>query len=399
MAKRHLLFLQGMPGPSLRRIARRLREQGHHISRVNFNGGDWFDWRWSGDCFRRRPEEFGDWLEALAKRRTITDFVLFGDRRPLHVAAINVALRLEIDIHVIEEGYIRPDSVTVEYWPRGLAWRGPRSLEECRARIDHSTASQEIEAVANLFHRRGIEAFAHWAFAALLHPFFRHYRTHRDLPLGVEAMGWLRRWRCRQAEYRASEEALQGLVPQRYFLFPLQLNGDAQLVHRSDFTGMMAAIETVLDSFAAHAPAEQSLLIKRHPLDPDPGRWRTTIEEAARARDLGERVRYVEHGKLERLIDDCTGVVTVNSTVGAIALERDRPVHVLAPAVYAMPGLATNGPVDGFWQAPQVPVEGAFAAFRAALWSECLVNGGFHSERALALLEQNAARRIAATAA
>ena len=53
-------------------------------------------------------------LERLIGERGVTDIVLFGDCRPLHRAAIGVARELHVQVHVFEEGYIRPDWVTLE---------------------------------------------------------------------------------------------------------------------------------------------------------------------------------------------------------------------------------------------------------------------------------------------
>ncbi len=83
--------------------------------KVNFNGGDRLTWRLPNAIdFTGRPDEWPDALARIIAFREITDVVLFGDCRPLHSAAIAVCARLHIPVHVFEEGYIRPDWVTLE---------------------------------------------------------------------------------------------------------------------------------------------------------------------------------------------------------------------------------------------------------------------------------------------
>ncbi|MFM5886253.1 MAG: capsular biosynthesis protein [Novosphingobium sp.] len=392
MQTRHFLFLQGLPGPAFRRIARRLEMQGHAVSRLNFTGGDLADWHFGGTAYRGTAAGFGDWLCAHAAQAKVTDLVLLGDRRPLHRQAIDAARQLGIDVHVFEEGYLRPNSVTIERWRHGQPWQAPASLAECLARTDGGAFAEA--GIENRFMRRWREAVAYWLWTVLLWPLFPRYRSHRALSASGEMLAWLRRYLRRSREYRQSAAALTVLGEQPYFLFPLQLDGDAQLVHRSPFASMEQAVAAVFASFAGHAPDDLHLLVKRHPFDPDPRHWRRRIAALASAAGLSGRVHFAEFADLDALLARCRGVVTVNSTVGGLALRQGRAVHVLGQALYAMPGLATAGPLDAFWAAPQPVAPENFAVFARALWQECLVNAGFHGKDALARLEGEAARRL-----
>lgn len=392
MRKRHFLFLQGLPGPAFRRIARRIELRGHAASRINFNGGDWADWHFAGTNYRGSAPGFADWLGRHAAAEGVTDVVLLGERRPLHLQAIAAAQRLGIDIHVFEEGYLRPNSVTIERWPGGHPWQAPQTLDECARRAPRRPMAEA--GIENRFTRRWCEAVAYWAFATLLWAWFPRYRSHRVQSAWHEMIAWVRRYLRRPAERRASAAAIAALGDAPFFLFPLQLDGDAQLVHRSPFASMEVAAAQVMASFAAHAPAEVRLLVKRHPFDPDPRRWRRRLARLAGTHGIAERVLYVEFANLDRLIERCRGVVTVNSTVGGLALRQGRPVHVIGHALYAMPGLAGSGPPDAFWTAPPPVAPENYATFAAALWQECLVNAGFHGRDALARLESEAAQRL-----
>ena len=83
--------------------------------RVNFNGGDRAFWRLPGAVdFCGRPEKWPEFLDRLVIEKPVTDFILFGDCRPLHRAAIRIAEARLLRVHVVEEGYLRPDWITFE---------------------------------------------------------------------------------------------------------------------------------------------------------------------------------------------------------------------------------------------------------------------------------------------
>lgn len=396
MGQRHFLFLQGLPGPSFQLIARRLETLGQRTSHIVMNGGDLVHRGWRGRHYRGDTAGFAPWLRAHCQARGVSDLVLFGEMRPLHLAAIAAARELGLDVHVFEEGYLRPNSVTLECWPKGQAWQPPRSLAECRERAVKSANEQPV---ANRFHRRLAESILYWLWCVLLTPLFPRYRSHRRTPAAVEMVQWWVRTARRPGDKASSRAALAALGEAPFFLFPLQLDGDAQLVHRSPHPGMAQALDAVLASFARAAPAEARLVIKRHPYDPDPQRWGRIVASAAARHGLSGRVHYIALGELDPLLARCRGVITVNSTVGTLALRAGRPVHTLGTALYAMPGLASSGDPDAFWTAPQPVAQGACALFSDALFSECLVNAGLHSREGLDLLATRAAQRMVEAAA
>ena len=387
------LFLQGLPGPSSRRIAGALARRGARAIRVNCNGGDLYDWRFGGISYRGELEQFGPWLDALYRREGVTALVLFGADRAYHRAAIETARGLGIDIFVLEEGYLRPNSVTLEHWPQGQAWVWPESLEDCQRRAGPIVAEAPIP---GYFFPRMMQGIAYAWFSFMLGLFYPHFRSHRPHHSFFEFLAWNRRWSRAWSERRGSKRALAAVAGQRFFLLPLQIDGDASLVHRSPFAGMAEGIAAVVADFKAHAPAGTMLLVKLHPLDPDLAGWRRVTTQIAED-DL--RVQFIEHGDLDPLLDACAGVVTVNSTVGALALAKGKPVHALGRALYAIPGLADPGPLARFWHDPQPPQPGAYDLFARALWSECLLNAGFHSRTGLARLVPLAASRMLERAA
>ena len=72
-----------------------------------------------------------------------------------------------------------------------------------------------------------------------------------------------------RAQGRRADRIVTSLLREEvpYFLFPLQLDSDFQIRVHTPFGGMLAAIEHVIDAFAADASRETKLGIKNHPLD------------------------------------------------------------------------------------------------------------------------------------
>ena len=395
--RREFLFLQGLAGPFFQRLGAALAMGGHGVHRVNFNGGDALFWRRPGAVNYRGPAR--DWpaaLERLLLGRAITDIVLFGDCRPLHRAAIAAARRLQVQVHVFEEGYIRPDWVTLELGgvnghsslPRDPAWY----LETART----LPPLRELPGIASSFGRRARQDVAYNLTALALAWAYPHFRTHRPWPILAEYAGWLRQLAGRGAARRRSEATLARLASDAgpYFVFPLQLGCDYQVRLHSPYRSMGDAIGQVVRSFAAHAPAGARLVVKEHPLENGLTHWQRFTREAAASHGLGDRVLYLEVGDIAPLVAGARGVVTINSTTGTLALASGVPVLALGQAVYDIPDVTDQGDLDAFWSAPTPPDPQVWDAVRRTLVARCLVRGGLFSDKGLAILVAGAAERL-----
>jgi capsular polysaccharide export protein len=389
--QRHMLFLQGLPGPFFSHLAHVLRAKGHKVSRIHFNAGDALDWRaGSAVSYRGLTQDWPKFLKEFVDHHHVTDIIGFGACRPMHRVAIDLARQQSLGVFMFDEGYLRPHHVT-------MIWHD----HEGRQPVLPSDWSDKMHAdlienhnFKSHFGKRMREAVFYGCAAMIGSARYPYYESHRFYSSIVEMQGWCKRWLRKNRETRASTLALHALNTRDFFLFPLQLDGDAQLVFRSPFDSMMHAVDHTLASFATHAPRGSHMLIKRHPLDPDIHPWRTRIEKAVAGYQLEGRVHYVERADLDSLIMTCCGVVTVNSSVGLQALAMGRPVHVLGEAVYDVEPLVHNRALEEFWANPTAPVQEHYVKFARALETSCQVNGGFHDKVALAALVHNVADRL-----
>ncbi|MEX1113863.1 MAG: capsular biosynthesis protein [Akkermansiaceae bacterium] len=394
---RNFLFLQGLATPFFSALGRHLREQGASTLRVNFCPGDELYWRGPSMKFRGTTEELQPFYASLFDERGFTDVALFGDTRTVHQPALVTARTRGVRVHVFEEGYLRPYWVTVERGgvnahsplPRDPAWYlAARHALDPEPGVVEERNNPTTRALQDMGYHLSNAA------APLLYP---RYQTHRPRHPAREYAGWA--WRLpqlplrRRTEEKALHEILAGSAP--VFFFPLQLTGDSQMTKHSSFSGIAAAMETVIKSFAQHAPLEALLMIKNHPLDTGLDRHKKTASRLARQFTVEQRVHFFETGHLPTIADRAQGTVVVNSTVGLAALGHGCPVKTLADPIYNLPGMTFQGGLDEFWKQPTPPDRDLYRAFRDVLLATTQVNGNFFTKRGIALAVQNCDRMLA----
>lgn len=416
------LFLQGPHGPFFRQLGRHLAKAGHRITRVNFQGGDVVDWP-CGDVvwFRDPPAAWPQRVAALARARGVSDLVLYGDCRPFHRAAIAAVRPLGVRVHVFEEGYFRPDWVTLErdgvnghsrlvFDPAALlaafeAAAAPAvaplsSMPPASSTSPASSMPPALPALPPSMPSMLRLCIRHYLARGCLQTLFPHYRSHRPQSAWRETAAWLGRF-CRRHTAAGSEgQRIDALLadPAPMFLFPLQLDSDAQIRCHSPFSGMIEALALVIGSFARAALPTDRLVIKNHPLDNGLTDYRRLVADLAAARGCAGRVVFIEGGHLPTLLRCAQGVVMVNSTTGLQAIHHGRPTKVLGRAIYALPGLVDAQPLDGFWRAPQPPDPRLYRALRGQLMAACQFNGSFFTAEGRARLLPAVAARLTAPA-
>ena len=396
--RRSFLFLQGPHGSYFARLGGALAARGHHVHRINLCGGDRLDWPADAVNYRGRLRSWPVFFDDYIVDHGITDVVLFGDCRPHHSSAHGMAKLRGVRVHVLEEGYIRPDYVTLEEGGVNGHSRMPRDPAWFRAEAARLAPEPDALPVPSSFRRRATETIRHLAATMALAPIYPFYSTHRPQHPLIEATGWALWAANSRVEKRLSSHTLAQLIAEQdehpIFLAPLQLNSDYQLRVHSPFGDMRAALRFIIKSFARSAPAHTRLLVKRHPLDNGLVAWRRITRSLARRYRVADRVYYIGDADLADVLPHARGAVMVNSTVGTLALNHGIPVAVLGHAVYDVEGVVHRGPLDDFWLNPMQPDAELWAAVRRVFIERSLVRGGFLSEEGLAMLVENAIPRL-----
>ncbi|ARS28422.1 capsule biosynthesis protein [Sphingomonas sp. KC8] len=383
---RSFLFLQGPPGPFFAMLGEELRARGCKVHRINLNGGDRSDWLEGGVDYRGRLSRWPIYVDRFLREHNITDIMLYGDCRPMHLAAHGIAKLRGVNIHVLEEGYIRPDWMTLE--PDGVNGRSNLSrdpnwfLEQART----LPPVPSLPPITASFRRRAYDSYWHYHRIVTGRLRFPFYRPHRPGSILLDGLGWLNRFRLAKRRARQAEATLAAIEGKDYFLFPLQLTADYQIRAHSPFGDMKTAAEYVMESFAKCAPPGVKLVIKEHPLDSTFFNWRAFTEKMARRLGCADRILHIDGGDLGAMSTASCGMVCVNSTSGTLALAGGKPVIVLGDAIYDIRGLTDQGTLDAFWNAPRAPDPAIFDAFHRVLADRCLVRGGLASMSATEIL-------------
>ncbi len=402
MSFRKFLFLQGVATPFFRELGKTIRQNGHEVFRVNFCGGDRLfsgntpSWR-----FDQPIEALPAWLEQKHLEHNFTDVVLFGDTRPVHVQALRALRDKNLQVHVYEEGYMRPHWITLEQGGvNGYSQLLSKSQDFWQQQQFTLENEPFVVDIGKTFTIRALHDMSYRLASAALTPFFKHYRTHRPFDAHKEYLGWARRfptnklWREHQ-DRRAINRLVSNKHP--FYLLPLQLDSDSQIRVHSRFESIQQMIEEVMTSFAQHAPTDSLLVIKNHPLDTGLLKHGKQVKILSGLLGLEDRVIFLESGHLPTLLQHTKGTVLVNSTTGTSALYHGSPTIALGTAIFNLPGLTFQDGLDRFWTEGQPADKDVYRCFRHAVIELTQINGDFYSRKGIQLAIQGSLKAMKVT--
>jgi capsule polysaccharide modification protein KpsS len=380
LSGRHLLLLQGPAGPFFARVAGQFRAAGARVTKVNFNGGE--DLYYPGPDVVRFREPLAAWparFEQLVKQRAVNAVVLFGDCRPVHRAAIAQARELGVDVFVFEEGYLRPDFVTLERDGVNGHSRIPQDPQFFLRLLPGPEPPHRP--IRHAFLKSALHTVAYASAAALARPVYPHYQHHRDIRPLPQAALWARGSVRRALHALRDRDIAERLEQQRlppYFFVPLQVHLDSQLEH-SRYASIDDFIREVVGAFAEHAPREHVLVLKLHPMDRAYRDYAPLVSALRQGHALEQRLFYVDVVNLPAALRGARGTVVINSTVGLSSLTHGTPVKCLGRAVYDIPGLTHQGSLAEFFREPAAVDRALYKRFRHWLLQQNQLNGSVWS--------------------
>lgn len=96
------------------------------------------------------------------------------------------------------------------------------------------------------------------------------------------------------------------------------------------------------------------------------------------------------------MVQHARGTVTVNSTVGGVALQHNCPTVTLSDPIYNLAGLTFQGGLDQFWNDAESPDKDLFRCFKSVVVRATQVNGGFYCPKGIALAVKNSIASLTA---
>ena len=336
--------------------------------------------------FKGSNETLSDFYSDMFQELSITDVVLFGDTRPVHIDAVKVAKCLGLEVHVYEEGYLRPDWITLDSGGVNAHSSIPKS--PCYFRDEATQIKRDVQSAKTDYNQwiRLVHDVRYNVGRITDIKRFPNYRRHRiDSPVR-EYLGWVTRYPRLVPSSLIAKHRTKKLLDKRskYYVYPLQLDGDSQIrVHSKYKRGVNEATEEILRSFAAYAPRKSYLIVKNHPLDTGIGKNKEHTLRLSKELGVRDRVLFFDGGHLPTLLSHAKGTVLVNSTTGMSALFHQSPTIALGIALYDIPGLTFQGVLDDFWCKAKKPNPKLFRDFRDVLIHKTQINGNFYTKKGI----------------
>ncbi|MBZ8008469.1 capsular biosynthesis protein, partial [Campylobacter sp. RM9334] len=288
------------------------------------------------------------YLDNFYKLNKITCIILFGDTRPIHEIAINLAKKLNIKIYVFEEGYLRPNYITCE-----MTGVNANSLMS-KNKNDYkklNTYKENSKLFKSSFKIMAFYALMYYTFSIIFQVFYNNKNYHRPLNI-MELFRWFRHF-YRKAKYSILEKNVDNLAKKyskKYFLAVLQVHNDSQIKKHFKDKGMKKFIVKTIKSFAKNRANNNVLIFKHHPLDIAYTDYSNIINELTKRLGISDKVFYIHRGNIPNLLKNAKGCICINSTVGMQALYHNCPTIVLGNAIYNIDGLVYKNDLDSFWQ-------------------------------------------------
>lgn len=372
-------MLQGPVGPFFWRLRKDLQRHGANVYKVNFNLGDWLFYPFKAFFYKGKMESWPEYFNQLCKTHQITHVILFGDCRAIHKSIHALANDHHIEVCVFEEGYLRPNHVTFERHGVNHNSKLPRKASDYQK---HEIDRVQVIDVGNTYWYMVVSGFLYHLFLWVGQFFYRNYRHHRKIGF-LSFYPWILS-AYRKIYFGFTERNVQDLLitqhHKRFFLAPLQVSSDSQILQHSDIDSMYNYIETIVRSFARNGSCDDVLVIKHHSMDRGHVNYKSLIDYLTTRYFLHERVFYIHDQHLPTLLSHAKGVVVVNSTVGLSAIMHKVPTKVLGRAIYDIEGLTYQGKLDQFWTASEEaqPNPDLVDRFISYIIQKTQINGSFY---------------------
>jgi len=362
----NVLLLQGPIGPFFRHFAEELTERGFNVWKINLNGGDkYFYGHEQAMDYSGNLKDWETYLTRVLVNKEIGRIYLYGDCRAYHRVARKLAKR---------HGGHSP-MLGREFTPNDAS----EESENSENTTVHSIPAEHSLPKVTLF-RSGVCTLAYYFNSQIQQKRFPEYQHHRTLKLGAELARWARGG-LRKVRYKLAEkDMLRQIINEfegNYFVCPLQVHCDMQVVVHSNFNSIEHFIGDVLTSFAKHAAPNKAIVFKHHPMDRAYKDYSHLFENLVAELGLHGRVFYVHDVCLPTLLKNAEGSVLINSTVGMSSLFHGTPVKTLGKAIYDIPGLTVQRSLKSFWGRPGSVDKKLFVAFRQHLIKNNQLNGSF----------------------
>lgn len=378
-SRKNILLIQGPMGPFFDEFAKFLFELENDVFKINLNLAEKYFYNQKQSFDYTGPlEGFKKYLNYFIEEHNIQQIYVFGDCRSYHRIAKSVSKKINIDFFVFELGYIRPNYITLEKHGVNDFSQLPRNLDFY---INKNTESQPDPVDAH-------PSYAKMAFYSSLYYFinklpfnkFKSYTHHKNPSYIREALIGIRsayRKIIFSITEQASKNKILRLQKESYFVVPIQVSSDFQVIKHSDYPSVANFIEEIIKSFS-ESKIQQYLVFKHHPMDRGYANYTSLIKKLAKQYNVSNKVFYVHDIYLPLLLERAKGTILINSTVAFSSFHHDTPVKVMGRANYDFKNMSYQGSLDDFWHDSCTFNQENYAFYKNYLIKHTQVNGSFY---------------------
>jgi capsular polysaccharide export protein len=330
---KNILFLQGPIGYFFKNLQDYFKTQGvNNIYQIGFNYGDeYFSKKENYIPFKEDINfRFEKYIKNFYIEKKIKTILLIGEYRLMHRIAIKVAKNLNIKIIVFEEGYIRPNFITMEL--NGV--NANSNLKEKFIKKWNKNKNKNKEIKINKINDLNIKksksnqylyATIYSILTYINHYKYKDYQHHKNLDPWINAFWGIRSY-IRNKIYSVTEKNfLNKIKDKKYFFIPLQIYNDFQVIEHSKYFNIEEFIEEVIKEFSKVDFTEETFLIfKHHPMGRGIKHYGNFINYCKNKYKV-KCIFYIHDVHLPTLLKNAKGVISINSTVGLSSLYHGKP--------------------------------------------------------------------------
>ncbi|MDR1007129.1 MAG: capsular biosynthesis protein [Campylobacteraceae bacterium] len=380
----NILLLQGPMGSFFKRLDKIFRKRGAKTYKIAFNAADWFfSNKDNVISYKDTPKLWQKFIADFFDQYKIDKIFIFGDCRFYQKIAIKTANSLGVEVFVFEEGYVRPNYITLEKYGVNGNSKLPKSASFYEQLPEVVKIKEALDMKNSLFIMI-MSAIIYYLIANAFKFLYPHYIHHRDFSVPKEALYGIKnfvRKIIHTPKDKPYNKLLKNKLSKKYFFVPLQTNDDAQIKKHSPFEDMKGFIEVVLNSFANHADKECFIVFKHHPFDRGKTNYTNFINTLSKNLGIDGRIITLYELNIPNALKNARGTITINSTVGLSSLYHGTPTIALGKAIYDIKGLTyKKTTLDDFWKNQTAPNRSLFRKFINFLIQNSQINSSFYGK-------------------
>jgi len=397
LKKKRVLLLQGPMGDFFNVLEDILVKNNSIVFRMGLNyGDDWFvnkpnifknfygllpGKKYQKDnyfSYKGNVEGFSKYIKEFYISNKIEVIFVFGDCRLYQSQAIKKAKKLGIEIYVFEEGYIRPNYITLEKNGVNKYSCLPKNKEYYLKQKD--IKNEEPKVLNKVFNRAINYAITYYILSFIGSYKYPHYIHHRNFNPFMEFYYGLKNFiksRFSKIEDNKISKKVIYNLRKNYFLVPLQTYNDFQIITHSKYNSVEDFINEVMFSYKKNG--EQGfLLFKHHPMDRGRKDYRKHINKKKKELGINKKIYVCFDGKLPRLIKNSKGVIQINSTTGMQSMYHKIPTICLGKSFFDFEGLTDQNGLDNFWFKQTIANNDLYEKYRNYLIKHTQLNSSFY---------------------